>query len=96
MTVDIGRRGESNITLAYSLYRRGKKTKPLADIERWEVVESVLDIVLDQVLSNFLNLTVFDFFLRNVLELYSLTNPEDPAAFIAISYSNLADCLKQV
>lgn len=96
MTVDIRRRGEFNMTLAYSLYRRGKKTRPLTGIERWEVVESVVDIVPDQVLDNFLNLNVFDFFPRDVLEAYGLTSPEDPAALIAIPHSNLADCLEQV
>lgn len=58
MTVDIRRGGESNMTLAYSLYRRGEKTRPLAGIERWEAVESVLDIVPDQVLGNFLTLNI--------------------------------------
>ncbi|KAL8762869.1 MAG: hypothetical protein Q9184_001214 [Pyrenodesmia sp. 2 TL-2023] len=95
MTVDIRRRGECRIFLAYSLYHRGEVKGMLAGTTRYEVIESIRDVVPEDEPGGSLMLRLQDFFPADVLK-ERVTGPQNSLPSITISHKAIVACLPKV
>ncbi|KAI4178538.1 MAG: hypothetical protein LQ346_007410 [Caloplaca aetnensis] len=91
MTIDIRRGNDTDIFLAYSLYRRGEQDRVSAGVPHYEVVESVTDVVVSKKeLEGSVTFTARDFFPAEVIEKHQ--NAADEVS-ITISHAKLEACL---